>query len=436
MINWKTSLNAAFRQGVIDCRLESPEQTADCTELVFKGWVLHEKTVTGVILRSEDEIIARMSPMLPRHDVVKARAKNQKEQIQFLSSGFRLTTPYREGSFRLSLSFGEAEIPFMDIEPVRPQVQVLHGHHQYLFLDGDSNDSVGQFTGLVKLSESTLAGWRQNFQRMKAWEKQHRLTSAFIVAPAKEEVLPDFYPYPRGKTTALDQFTHAMSGESFILPRSQLRRLQNFTYSRTDTHWTDAGATVAARAVAEYWKLGENVLNALPQKYQFKPFIGDLGGKLNPQQSEYVPVFTTDLLSARSFDNNVINGGNIQVYERSDAPIEATCVVFGDSFGVNFAAALSAAFRRLVYLYRPATFDEMLIEIEKPLYMVMQINQRFLIGQPDFRKTIFETAAEKVLALPKDRADQLIAGWMAALEGKNANIAQALLKAHHRLSAE
>ena len=277
------------------------------------------------------------------------------------------------------------------------QATAIEGKQGYLFLDNDTNGSIDQFTGRLELTEATIKGWRQYLRTMEAESAARGFTYAVSVSPAKEELFPDMYPHERAKRTAADVFVGELSDFTVVYHRAALRKGREFAYSKTDTHWTDYGAHVAALEVVRRWGLREAV-NGLPAPaFEVIERIGDLGAKLTPMHSEIAPQFqkiggpTAHLV----YDNGISNNGCIRVYSNAQAPIGHSLMICGDSFGTNMALAFARMFRRVTYLYKPASIDWDVFNIERPRYVVLQINQRFVVGQPSVARSIFDIAHAK-----------------------------------------
>jgi hypothetical protein len=225
----------------------------------------------------------------------------------------------------------------------------------------------------------------------------------------------------------MDNFNEAFAGEKFLYPKEELIACRNFSYNRTDTHWTDFGATVAARALLDFWDLP--LASSLPKSFVVQSVIGDLGWKLSSKQSDMTLEFSEDIDRHICFDNRVNNNGCIRVYANAEAPTKSTCVVFGDSFGTNLSKALAMVFARVLYIYKPASFDQWIVDIERPSHVVFEINQRFIVGQPDHRRSIFDIGAEKLRALPADAVSALRAYLEGFESGRDQTLARHMLQA-------
>ncbi|PSO11485.1 hypothetical protein C7E20_12480 [Sphingobium sp. AEW4] len=291
-----------------------------------------------------------------------------------------------------------------------------------LFLGGDSNDSIGQFTESRELPEHSLKAWTATFDAMTGWETELSLRMAFLVAPAKEEILPEAFPMPRARRTIIDDFRFRF-GAKAIVPIHELRAQKQFSYCETDTHWTDYGATIAARAVLRHWKMDEEALAALPQEFMVHQRHGDLGIKLDPPKASYELVFSRKFDGFLVFDNGVLNQGCLRLWQNKDAPVKGSCLILGDSFGTNLAQSLTSVFRKVAYAYRPAGFDPALVSLLLPDYVILQLTQRFLHGVPERRATLFDTAAAKIAGMTEEERKSIIDRLRILAQGPFANLA-------------
>ncbi|MCP9835635.1 hypothetical protein KBY95_15055 [Cyanobium sp. Aljojuca 7A6] len=293
----------------------------------------------------------------------------------------------------------------------------LIGKDRQLFLGGDSNDSVGQFTERRIVPERSAISWAANFAAMKAWETEYGMRMSLLIAPAKEEIFPNYFPFPRASRTVLDDFRFRFAANNPVVPIHELRAQRQFAYCETDTHWTDHGATLAAKAVLKHWGMDETIIGELPQEFVSRQRHGDLGVKLEPHRASYQLVFAKDPDRLLVFDNGVRNQGCIRMWKNPDAPLPNSCLIFGDSFGTNFAQSLTGVFSQVTYAYRPASFCTTLSGMLNPSHVILQITQRFLHGSPDRRETIFDTAATKINSLPDAERQALTRSFFAQADG-------------------
>lgn len=287
----------------------------------------------------------------------------------------------------------------------------LLGRMGQLFLGGDSNDSIGQFTESRSLSERNAAGWASTFRQFPGWQKVHGLARlSLLIAPAKEEILREYYPLPRSSRTVLDDFVTRFRDPAPILPKWELWNRRDLAWSRTDTHWTDYGAAVAAGAVLKAWGLpATGPESGLPETWRLRQRIGDLGNKVQPPVASHELTFLPEVAARLVFDNGVTNQGNVRLYRHPQAPQPGRLLIFGDSFGTNLAEAFSGGFAEVAYAYQPAGFDPELVAALRPDHVLLQITQRFLHGQPATGKRVLAKAREKIAAMPEDKRAALLA---------------------------
>ena len=290
--------------------------------------------------------------------------------------------------------------------------QALMGRMGQLFLIGDTNDSVGQFTRSGSLNEASLQGWSELFGKMPEWQDQFGFEKIMLmVAPAKEEVLRDYYPFRRALNTVFDDFMKRFGDRPVLMPKWELWNRRHLAYSPTDTHWTDYGAAVAGQTLLKRWNLPAE---SLPDEFAVKQKIGDLGSKLTPPASNFELIFREKLLDRLVFDNDIVNHGNIRIYRNSAAPIAGKLLIFGDSFGTNLTEALSYGFQEVAYAYQPAGLDPDLVERIKPTHLLLQITQRFVHGAPATGQSIFESGRKKLAAMSEQEREQAVARLRAA----------------------
>lgn len=328
--------------------------------------------------------------------------------------GFRVAVPLSRGLYRLELWHRDARLGQWDaipderdrvaraLAPDPPITQdgpyAIPGRMGELFLAGDTNDSVGQFTQTRGLSLASAEAWQRLFDQFDPWCRQFDLQHlSALVAPAKEEILREYYPFPRAGRTVLDDFIARFRDRPVIFPKWELWNRRHFAYCTTDTHWTDYGASVAAQAVLTAWGIASD---GLPDTFRIHRRIGDLGNKVTPPISGFEPVFLTTDRPAPVFDNNIDNQGCLRIWRSEDAPIRDGLLIFGDSFGTNLAEALAGVFQQVSFAYQPAGFDPALVNILRPRHVLLQITQRFMHGQPATGAAVLDKSRAKMAAMP------------------------------------
>ncbi|WP_444677550.1 alginate O-acetyltransferase AlgX-related protein [Halomonas sp. E19] len=160
---------------------------------------------------------------------------------------FSLSRTPRLAHFRLWLELDRQRWLLRDVHlPPEPEqessVKVLVGRQGWLFLDNDTNGSVDQFTGRMKLTAEGMAGWQDYLTRCNTLSKQHDIPWALLVAPSKESVLGRrYHPMQEGAEGAMDQIQALANGRNVVHPIAALKHLGDKAFIRTDTHWTHRG---------------------------------------------------------------------------------------------------------------------------------------------------------------------------------------------------
>jgi hypothetical protein len=271
---------------------------------------------------------------------------------------------------------------------------VLVGKNGWLFLDQDSNRLLDQHTGQLRFSEAQLDAWQRTLDERVRRLGEMGIAYYFFVAPNKESIYID--ELPDDVRSAPERPVHQLqkrladSGSRcrLIYPVDELSaertRRESILYMKVDTHWNSIGALVAYRCLAT--AIGEqfpvHVVKEDDLEVVEAIMDGDLGDKLDPQQRSLNISARVSNQRARVIrDNYVHNNGRVTVFERPDSDL-ATCVLFGDSFGLHLLSYLAESFSRFVYVHRP-TIDYELIEREQPDVVVNESIERFIIAVPN-----------------------------------------------------
>lgn len=245
------------------------------------------------------------------------------------------------------------------------------------------------------LSTAKLDEWRILFEERRAWLEERGIRYLVVFAPDKSSIYPEHIPdayRAHSRISRLDQLLQHLEDHSQVsvldLRSALLPSRDSLTlYPRTDSHWTDLGASLAAERIAD--ALGR----WFPEVADVDPAIrdgtrwtwgGDLTELLGVEASipEQMPI--RDLVPAQAV--RVADLAHrypwyliCPVYETGD-PRLPRGVIFRDSFAIRLVPFLAERFRRLVspWCVRPTLFDPSLIEEEKPDVVIDQFVERQL----------------------------------------------------------
>jgi alginate O-acetyltransferase complex protein AlgJ len=290
--------------------------------------------------------------------------------------------------------------------------KVLLGRADWLFLQGDTNDVIGQHTGRVVLGNERRQAWGRTLTLRRSAAEDRGVIWLCIVIPDKESVYAEYLPVeidPSARRPVHDFLEVAEQSRApvvYALSSLEEQKRDRELYPKTDTHWNHRGAYVAYRTICDEL-LGRGVkLDILEEdsmSWSEECVAGDLGSKMHPG-----PVLSitsrAHLKSPRAklvHDNGIQNHGRVWIYERSDYD-GATCVVFGESFVENLLPFLKETFRRLVVVHTSLFVSE-IVDRERADVVLSFPLERFLIRVPDdddaFRQ-LSEMAGSKGGELP------------------------------------
>ncbi len=164
---------------------------------------------------------------------------------------------------------------------VSPSPKALVGRDGFLFYAAEQ--SVDYFRGVKPFTAPDLVRWRDDLENRRQWLAERGIRYLVVVAPNKETIYGEFMPPELHKVRAdsrLDQLLEYLRTNSSIEVadvRGALiaAKASQRVYHKTDTHWNDAGAMIAAGAILarlKAWYPGIDVA----------PFPGQLRAHMAP----------------------------------------------------------------------------------------------------------------------------------------------------------
>ena len=268
--------------------------------------------------------------------------------------------------------------------------KVVQGKDGWLFLAGDTNDVMAQHTGARILDGDALERWAALLERRTRELNARGIEYLFAVAPDNHALYPDKLPdgirhVGRRPVTQLCEHL-AARGSSVrpIYPVAELAaaRAEAEVGIPVDTHWSQFGAFVAYRRIAD------EIERVVPiRRLQLDDLVfsgrwtdGDLGYKLNVAPVEVLEAFIPRRSARLVRDNRVHNSGSLVSTECPEAP--GSCVLMSDSYGWGLLKYLAESFGRLTYAYT-ASLDMELIDAAQPDIVLNVMAERFLVQVPD-----------------------------------------------------
>lgn len=357
----------------------------------FSGWIhnLDGAPVSFVFSHMPE---ANFSPNKDRPDVQKAFPGAP------LRCGAKHPLDYKS-AFKIGASCDGKIHWLAEVNMSAPRAKVIQGSQGHLFLANDTNDSISQFIGKTLISEFEIEKWGRYFDALNSWSMRSDKPFTFMIAPAKEYIYPEHYHEKKASVTPIEQFSVHFSKKANLLnPEVELAKDKEFAYFKTDSHWNDYGASVAAAA---FCRRAGFVYSPPDVEYVVKQFAGDLGSKFIPAKTEIALIVsnTDKLTKHRTFDNGVANRGNVLVYENPNAANKKSIMIFGDSFSLYLANCLSHSFSRVVRFVSGADIDWRAVEAERPDHLLIELTSRFLIRAPSSGFSISDEIKRKYSAM-------------------------------------
>ncbi|MDQ7990022.1 MAG: hypothetical protein REI09_10370 [Candidatus Dactylopiibacterium sp.] len=361
--------------------------------LEVRGWMLAPEGVEvgRVLLRAtpDGEAVA-LSFSMKRPDVLRrvlAVAEAEATAHPRLVCGFSGRLPMPAQGFELGCEVG-GRVVWLQRYAFAQAAMALQGRDGWLFLDNDTNGSVDQHTGRQLIDAVQLKGWQAYLEGAREAAAGYGFRHVLAVVPSKEQVLGECYPHARGAVTPVDQLA-ALAGDAvpmlFLAPWLRLQVPREAQFMKTDTHWTDRGARAGAlecvRALGLAVERAAEVLGG--DTFKVVDYEGDLGGKVMPAvkaPTEFLDA--PHVWSLASFDNLLPNFGHVAVFASPDAPWQETLVVFGSSSSVQMLRFLHRLFRRLVFVHGAGSISREVLAHERPAYVLLQTNARFIVQAP------------------------------------------------------
>ena len=303
--------------------------------------------VTGETQPSANEILASKPQLLDRSGKLNTHVLNDFSDYIADRFAFRKQLVTAWAKINAALFHSSAED------------QVVLGTNGWLYYSPTLDDYIGRTMSVEELEHAAayLASLQQAAEKRGA-------TFIFTIAPNKnslyDENMPAYIPENHCGANAewlkpyLDEY-----GVNYVDLFSVFSERREVLYYRTDSHWTERGAALAA----------DSLLNAAGKETTYfdgpfssgEPHLGDLYEMLYPSGAEreesesYAPGFAYSL-------SGDARGGNAMKIRSSCERREGVLLCWRDSFGISLYPYLADSFSEATFLretsYDPARIDE------------------------------------------------------------------------------
>lgn len=355
--------------------------------LLFQGWFLNESdsAISLVVLNGSDVIPLNLFRARP--DVISKILEESPEDHPKLYCGFSQQIELKHSSFSIGV-IKEGRFIQVLTGAIEGKFQILKGENGWLFLDNDTNKSIEQHTGKLRLSRTAKAEWKEYLGSLTNYSLSKKMPVCLLVAPSKEMVYQQYYPYEFSNKAPINKLVELIPDAlNFILPIQELRDLDCRSFRVCDTHWTVHGARLASQLVSS--KLSHRDISQLDifhtDKYQKKRSSGDLGSKLFPPHLHHEDrLISFSYRDKVVYDNNINNFGRIICMFNQDALLNEKLLIFGSSSSYTMFDYLTRLYTSIVFVHTAGNLDHKVIEAVRPDCLCLQTNARFVVKAPKF----------------------------------------------------
>ncbi len=267
--------------------------------------------------------------------------------------------------------------------------KVLAGKQNWLFFRGDQ--MVEHYSGKIQFTPEQLRDWQMLLEKRRDWLARRGIPYAFIIAPDKQTVYPEYLPdwvTKMGRETKIDQFFAYMKEHSTV-PVLDLRKplleakKSHPVYLNSDTHWNSFGSFAAYQEL-----IGK--LSPLVPALKLKPAPFTDFTLTNPPQpgGDLVRILGASMAENNAYLLNAKPGlaqivMNVPPPERvtdpafsSNPSAKGSFLLFHDSFAGFWYPFLAYNFNKCTYLWQ-YDLDPAWIERDRPDIVVTEMLERF-----------------------------------------------------------
>ena len=199
--------------------------------------------------------------------------------------------------------------------------------------------------------DKKTAVWRRIVERKNNLLRDKAKIYALVAAPNKHSIYPEYLPsglFRRTAPTRFDLFSKSFAGSGLPVfdPRELLREAKKNMqlYYKTDTHWTDQGASLVVERILRHFYGDLAVINQL--EFPVKSYSGDLAimAAADSWLEEKAGFLDSKWICSNKFkvETDRFKGGAELAYHRFDCNSgDRIVLVFGDSFAWAFSKVLA-----------------------------------------------------------------------------------------------
>jgi alginate O-acetyltransferase complex protein AlgJ len=288
-----------------------------------------------------------------------------------------------------------------------PNDQVINGKDGWYFYSPEA--FAADKSGVRQISQFQVERWRDDFVAKKRFMEARGVKYLIVIVPDKQDVYPEFLPDSARRfhdVKLLSRFLAQLqtNGKLPILdlqPVLIAAKGVGRLYEKTDAHWNDLGALIAANSIVDKMRVWFPEIRPLDISLrEMKTESGDGGDLakmlgLQDKIREERIICSADLLGGFkavppkfSFPLNLPPIKTPSAEEAIKSNNSRVALVSVDSFGARLGPYLRCAFQRTVHLAPgfDASCEDMLpaaVEKEKPDIYIEEMVERYFAKPPE-----------------------------------------------------
>ncbi len=215
---------------------------------------------------------------------------------------------------------------------VSSQESVIAGKNGWLYY----KDSLADYQGAELMTERQLFNVAHSLAMVQDYAQENGVQFAFAAAPNKNslygENMPYYYQSFRSGESNLERIQKYLESEqvNYVDLHKVLGSREEILYHKTDSHWNNKGAALAADAVLS--NLGKTHRSYADEAYGIrKDFEGDLENMLYPAAMEKEEELYYDPMPQFTYNEEVESNFAPKIYTNSES--DGSLVMYRDSFG-------------------------------------------------------------------------------------------------------
>lgn len=259
---------------------------------------------------------------------------------------------------------------------------VLFGGDDHLFLADGGHSVLDYVTGRRNVDPGSILDFAANISTRQSICSKNETPYLHVVFPDKQSVLPQFFPIANPVCLGEVYLKNSPNiVDSVFYPRSLLGSLGTKSFQKTDTHLSDIGTIIVAKAVLDRFFSDlhlPQIQKIIEEANVAVEWTGDLGQRFSPAIKETKLVHRNGP-RLRWLSNDLTGGNNgmIDILFNNDALYPKRLLIFGDSFGRELARFLGMFIKEVVFLRTPFFHVDMYEQIMPDLVITDNV-ERYL----------------------------------------------------------